>query len=161
MNRAPARSNTRPRSSRMPLVVSSSSLVAKLPSVTITAGAMSSDLLGEVRPARVDLVRGRVTVVGRAALDDVGDVALGPGEADLLPHETVEQLARAPDEGLSGQVFLSTRSLPHEEEVGGRIAHAEDDLCAPLGQWAPGAGRRGAAQPLQHVGVRHRMRRAG
>ena len=116
----------------MPLVVSSSSLVAKLPSVTMTAGSMSVDLLGQIRTAGLDLVRRRVAVLRRPALDDVGDVALGPGEADLLPHEAVEQLARAADEGLAGQVLLAARPLAHEEQVGRGRADAEDDLGAAL-----------------------------
>ena len=122
---------------------------------------MSVDLLGEIRPARLDLLRRRVAVLGRPALDDVGDVALGPGQADLLPHEAVEQLARAADEGLTGQVLLAARTLAHEEQVGRRRADAEDDLGAALGQRAQGARRRGDAQPLEGVGVRHRARRGG
>ena len=90
------------------------------------------DLLLQVRAARLDLVRRRVAVVGRPALDDVGDVALGPGQADLLPHEAVEQLARAADERLAGQVLLAARALAHEEQVGRGVADAEDDLGPPL-----------------------------
>ena len=41
------------------------------------------DLVHEMRAAGLDLVRERVPVVGRAALDHVGDVDVGPGEAYL------------------------------------------------------------------------------
>ena len=119
------------------------------------------DLLGQVRPARLDLLGRRVAVLGRPALDDVGDVALGPGQADLLPHEAVEQLARAADEGLAGQILLAARALAHEEQIGRRRAHPEHHLGPALGQRAERARRRGDAQPLEGVDVRHRARRAG
>ena len=114
------------------------------------------DLRGQIRPARFDLDRRRVAVVRRSALHDVRDVALGPGQPDLLRHEPVEQLAGASDEGLAGQVLLAAGPLAHEEQVGCRVPHAEDHLCAPRRQRAQRAGGRGDAQPLELGGVRHR-----
>src|SRR5690606_13337455 len=95
-----------------------------------------------------------VEVARRAALDDVADVAAVPGEAELLEHELVEELARAPDERLAEAVLLGAGALAHEEEVGLGVAHAEDDLRAPGGgQLATGAAECGDPELVE--GGRH------
>ena len=119
------------------------------------------DLLLEIRATRLDLAGRRVAVLRRAALDDVGDVALGAGQADLLPHEAVQQLAGTADEGLAGQVLLAAGPFADEQQVGRRAPDAEDDLGPPLGQRATGAGRRGDPQLLEGLDVSHRVRRSG
>src|SRR3954453_6576742 len=87
------------------------------------------DLRVEVRPTRLDLEWEWVTVARRAALHHVGDVHLGAREADAL-DQAGEEAAGAADERLPRQVLLLARALAHEEDVGMRIAHAEDDLRA-------------------------------
>ena len=79
-------------------------------------------------PAGGDLDRERVAVGGRAALDDVGDIAAGPVYGELLGEQLVQQLAGAPDEGLTGQVLVMARRLTDEHQVGGRVAGGEDHL---------------------------------
>ena len=106
------------------------------------------DLLLEVGAAGLDLAGSRIPVLGGAALDHVGDVALGPCDPDLLEHEAVEEFARAPDEGLALQVFLVTRALADEEEGRPGVAHPEDDLGATRGQRALGAAEGFGAQPF-------------
>jgi hypothetical protein len=50
------------------------------------------------------------------------------GEAGLLPHQTVQQLARTTDERQTLTVLFGTRTLSDEHEIGMRVAHAEDDI---------------------------------
>ena len=120
MSTAPSRNgNSRPRSFVIPSLVSSSSLVAKFPSVTTTRGEMKLELRLEVGPAGLDLDRLGVAVARRAALHDVGDVDVGPGEADAL-DQAGEQLAGPADERLALQVLLLARPLAHEQQVGAR-----------------------------------------
>src|SRR5262245_10824242 len=76
-----------------------------------------------------DFVRLRIAVARRTALDHVRDVDVGAREADGL-DDLRQQLAGAPDERLALLVFIGTRRLADEHELGARIADAEDDLLA-------------------------------
>ena len=98
--------------------VSRSSFMAKLPRVTTTVGSMSS--IWAVRYGRqVAISIGpRVAVVGRPALDHVGDVAGAAVDAELLGHQPVEQLARSAHEGLALEVLVPPRRLAHEHQLG-------------------------------------------
>ena len=73
-------------------------------------------LLHEVRAARRDLVGERVAVLGRAALDHVGDVDVGAGQADLA-QEFRQQLAGRSHERLALLVLVKARSLAHEHQL--------------------------------------------
>ena len=96
----------------------------------------------EIGPAGGDLVGLGVAVVGRAALDHVGDVDPAAVDADLLQHQPVEELARPAHERLPLQVLVTTGSLADEHQVGGRVADAEHHL-GPMGREraAQAAGR--------------------
>ena len=103
------------------------------------------DLALEVGPAGVDLGGQRVAVVGRPALDHVGDVDPVAGDAELLEHQPVEQLAGAPDERQTLAVLLGPRTLAHEQQVGVR-----DRPCRT---------RPGCARPPARTGCRCSPRR--
>ena len=90
--------------------------------------------------AGLDLVRLRVAVPGRSALEDVGDVDVPARQADAL-QQAVEELARRADERVALLVLVEARGLADEHEVGIRVADTEDDLRPPLGQPAASAGR--------------------
>ena len=124
----------------MPSLVSSSSLVAKLPRVTTTFGSMNSSCASRYgRHASISSGL-RVAVAGRAALHDVGDVDVVAGEADPL-DEAGEQLPGAADERHAGEVLLLPGALAHEHQVGVRVADAEHHLGAGLGERALRARR--------------------
>ena len=99
------------------------------------------DLLEEVALARLDLVGLRVAVPRRAALDHVGDVDVLAREADS-GEELVEELPGLADERIALLVLVEAGRLAHEHEVGGGIAHAEDDLRPPRRELAACASRR-------------------
>jgi hypothetical protein len=96
----------------------------------------------EQRAARGDLGRERVTVTGRAALHDVGDVDLPPVQAGLLDQQPVEELARTPDERPPLQVLVVAGGLAHHQKAGMGIALSEDDGGAAAGEGAAGAAAR-------------------
>ena len=97
------------------------------------------DLAEEVRLAGGDLVRLRVAVPGRAALEDVRDEDVGASQPDSR-EQLVEQLPRLPDERDALLVLVEARRLADEHEVGVRAARAEDDLRATLREGAARAG---------------------
>ena len=101
-------------------------------------GADGKDLLLEVVAAGAGLLGRGGPVVGRAALDDVGDVHRVPGQAhrgDLF----VEQFAGPPDEGPTGAILVGPRALADDHECGIGVTLAEDGLPPALVQVAAGA----------------------
>ena len=98
------------------------------------------DLLPEMGLARLDLLRLRVAVARRAALQDVRHVHVAAREADPL-EQLAEQLAGGADERHALLVLVEPGRLAHEHQVGDRRAGAEDDLGAGRGQRAAGAAR--------------------
>ena len=87
------------------------------------------NLLKEERLACFDLIRFRVAIVRRPALDDVGDVDVGARQADGF-DDLGEQLPGAADERLALHVFVGARRLADEHQVGRRVAGPEHDLRA-------------------------------
>ncbi len=101
-------------------------------------GRDQTDLFLEKWHARGHFVRLRIAVVGRAALQNVGDVdllALHPHRLDDLG----EKLPRAADESQTLNVLFVARGLPHEQEVGGRAALPEHDVGPTARELAPRA----------------------
>lgn len=81
-------------------------------------GFMRATLIFQPVDAGVLLLGQRVAVLGRPALDDVGDVDIPfPVEVDGLEH-FIEQLAAAADEGLSLEVFVLAGALADEQYLG-------------------------------------------
>jgi hypothetical protein len=87
-------------------------------------------LLLEPRPARVDLLRLRVAVAGRAALEDVRDEDVVAVHPDLA-EELVQELPGAADERHPLAVLLGSGRLADEHQVGVGVARPEDDGVAP------------------------------
>ncbi len=127
----PRKSCTRPRRREIGESVLSSALAANVPSATMTRGPDEIDLAVEERLAGRDLVRLRIPVLRRPALDDVGDVDVRALELNGL-DDLREQLPGASDERLAEAVLVGARRLAHEHQFRLRIADAEDDLAAAL-----------------------------
>ena len=108
-------------------------LGGKTPQGADDLGSDDGDLLHQMRAAGLDLVGQRVAVVGRAALDHVGDVDVGPGEADLA-QKLGEQLAGRPHERLALFVLVKARPFAYEQQVGVGITHPEHHLGAAAAQ---------------------------
>ena len=92
--------------------------MAKLPSVTITLGSMSSSWRSRYGQHEAISSGSRIAIPRRPALDDVGDVEVPPRQPHLLEHEAVEQLARSSDERETLLVLLGAGTLAHEHQVG-------------------------------------------
>src|SRR5262249_50502227 len=99
--------------------------------------------------AALHLVGLWIAVLGRPALDDVGDVDVLAPELHPLGDDLGEQLPRPADERLALQVLVPPRSLPHEHQTGTRIAHTEDEMRAMGRELAPVAVTDVGAQLLQ------------
>ena len=78
---------------------------------------------------RLDLLRQRVAVVRRPALQDVGDVDLLALEQDGL-QDLVEQLAGAAHERLALAVLVGAGRLADHHQVGALVAGAQDGVDA-------------------------------
>jgi hypothetical protein len=91
------------------------------------------EFLGEETGTVVDLLRGGVSVVWGAALDDVGNVDV-TALVTTPAQDIVELVARAADKGGTLVVFFPARGLSDEEgaRLGG--AGAPDDLVPVLNQ---------------------------
>ena len=98
-------------------------------------GADAGDLLAEVGLAGGDLVGLRVAVLGRAALDDVGDEDLGAGQPDAV-EEVVEQFAGLSDEGAALLVFVEAGAFADEHQLGVGVAVAGNGAVASLAEAA-------------------------
>ena len=73
------------------------------------------DLAIQVIPAGCKLGREWVSILGRPALDYVGDEHLRPVQPDLF-EQAFEVLPRCPDERASLQIFVAARSLSDKED---------------------------------------------
>ena len=105
------------------------------------------DLPEQVALAGLDLVWHRVAITWGSAFDHIRDVHVRTGHADPA-EKLVEELPRLADERIALLVLVEARRLADEHHFGLGVAHAEDDLCAPLGQAAARA-----AGDLGRVGV--------
>src|SRR5947199_2758978 len=74
------------------------------------------DLAAKVVLARLDLVGVRIAVIGRTALEHIGDEHIAALEPDL-PEQLVEQLARLTDEGKALAILVGARSLADEHQI--------------------------------------------
>ena len=85
------------------------------------------DLLKEERLAGLDLVGLGIAVLRRPAFDDVRDIDVVAAESDGL-DDLGQQLAGTPDKRNALDVFVSSRRLADEHQVGRWIANAKYDL---------------------------------
>ena len=99
------------------------------------------DLPVELPLARLDLVGLRIAVAGRAALDDVRDVAVGARPRPISAEQLVEQPPGLADERHALLVLVEPRRLADEHQVGIGIPVADHDRRAALGEPAVLAAR--------------------
>ena len=124
----------------------------------MTRGRIAVDLGEQERLAGAHLVRRGITVVGRAALDDVGDVHVVPPEIDRL-DDPGEQLARPPHERYALQILVAPRRLADEHQLGIRIPDPEDERPPSTVQLAARAVAELLADLPQALGAGSRGRR--
>jgi hypothetical protein len=78
--------------------------------------------------------------MGRAALDDVGDIAvLGSVQIDDAEH-IVQQLAGSAYEGFAFEVFLFARTFADEHDIRFPVTHTKDHIMTAFAQAAAGTG---------------------
>ena len=97
------------------------------------------ELAPQVRGAGRDLVRLRVAVVGRPALDDVGDEHVLAPPADR-GEELDQEVAGPADEWPALPVLVEARPLADEDDLGLGVALARDGLGPRLVETAVRAG---------------------
>ena len=110
------------------------------------------DLPEEMALARLDLVRLRVAVPGRAALQDVRDEDVAALQSDP-GEQLVEQLARLADERQSLLVLVEAGRLADEHQLGVRVAGAEHHLRPSLREAATRATGDGLGKGREVVGA--------
>ena len=110
--------------------------VSEIAAVGIS-GLIVPDLPLEEAPAVGHLLRLRPTVLGRAALEDVEDVDLVPGERARL-DDFRQQLPGPAHERLPRGILIGPGSLAEETEPGSRIAAPEDGIRPGLGEMNAG-----------------------
>ena len=86
-------------------------------------------LLKVVRRASFDFIVGRVAVLGRAALDDIGDINFLALEPCNL-KEFVQKFSRRADEWLPLNVLVVSGGLSHEHDLSIEGAFAWDGILA-------------------------------
>src|SRR5215510_3174324 len=87
------------------------------------------ELLLEIGRARLNLVRHRVAVHRRPALQHVGDVDVAATHADA-GQQGVEQLARGANERLALPVLVEARSFADDHHIRWARPHTRHRLCA-------------------------------
>lgn len=99
-------------------------------------GSDQGHLAAQIADAGVLLGVQGVPVLGRTALDDVGDVHVGfPVQIDDLQH-VVQQLARPAYEGLALEVLVLAGALADEHDLGIPGARSEDHVVPGVRQGA-------------------------
>ena len=103
-------------------------------------GPQQAELLPQPRHTGLALGGQRVAVLGRAAFDDVGDVAVG-GAVEVDGKKVfVQQLAAAAHEGQALLVLALAGAFAHEQDLGVLHALPEHDAAAGGVQRAALAG---------------------
>ena len=120
-----------------PVLLAGEELGREVPERCDDARLDQRDLPEEMRLARLDLVRHRIPVPGRPALERVRDVHVLTAQPDAR-QQPVEQLSRLADERVSLLVLVESRRLADEHQICVRVADAEHDLCPALRQPASG-----------------------
>ena len=101
-----------------------------------------------MRLAGGDLLRERVAISRRPALEDVRDEDVCARQLDAR-EELVEQLPRLPDERDALLILVETRRLADEHQVGVRAPGAEHDLRAALARARSGCSSRSPRRTLE------------
>src|ERR1700730_3439722 len=96
------------------------------------------DLTKQKRLARRDLVRFRIAVFGRPALDNIANIDLLTRESHATFDYIREQLTRSTDERLAAGIFIGAGSFADKHKLGVGVAYAEDQVRAKRGELATG-----------------------
>ena len=135
---APRYSYTRPRIREIGSSVLKSVRAANVPSATITFGLIASTW-ANTNGSQVRTSSGAgLRFSGGRTLDDVGDIHLIPREANRF-DDLRQQLTGASHKWDPLRVFIATRGLADEHELGFRVTDPEDDLRAVRVERAAGA----------------------
>ena len=93
------------------------------------------ELAQQGRRAGGDFVFFREAIFRRAAFHHVADVNVVAAQAHGFDHLR-EQFSRAADEGLALTIFIVAGAFADENQIGFRVADAEDDVAAPFVEFA-------------------------
>ena len=91
--------------------------------------------------------------MGRAALDDISDIAiLLPVQIDDAQH-LIQQPSRRSHKGFPLQILLLTGTLAHKHHIRCPVSHAKDHMVPCVAQTAFVTVRAGFFQtiPIQHI----------
>ena len=109
-------------------------------------GPQQGELVAQVANAGFLLLRQGVPVLGRPALDDVGDVHVGVPVQVYSSQHLVQQLATPAHKGFPLQVFVFAGAFPHKHHLGLGVPHAKHHVVAGFAQPALPAGKAGFFQ---------------
>lgn len=110
-------------------------------------GLHELDLALQVRLAVSHLIQVRVPIVGRAALQHVGDKHLAPCQTQRQQH-AIQQLPCPANERFSLPILIGTRGFAHDHPLCLPVTHSENGLGARTVQIAQGAAHNPLAQRL-------------
>ena len=156
----PLKSIMRPRSLPMGVSTSKQVLRGTSPKAANELRLDDRQLGVEILAAVGRLHRQRRAVVRRPAAEDVHDVNVLAAEFHALGDDVGKQLTRPADERFALPIFVRARGLADKDQLGMRIADAENRLRA-IGDQHRAA--RASGHPLGHFGqgLLARTRRAG
>src|SRR3569833_2779655 len=115
-------------------------------------GLQQCNLAHQVWQAGSDLLRLGIPVVGRPALQDIGDIDVGLSIEVDRPQHRVQQVSRPAHERLTSAVLFGTGSLADPHPMGSLRPYAYYALRAGLVEAARGAARELSAQSLPRLG---------
>jgi len=98
-------------------------------------GLQKGDLVFQVADAGILLLGLRIPVSGRAAFDNIGNIAVVPVQIDDGEH-IVQELTRRTHKGDALQVLLFSGSLANEEQLALPVAHTKDHIMPRPAQLA-------------------------
>src|SRR5215475_5773444 len=91
-------------------------------------GPNEINLLLEERFAGCDLIRLRIAIFRRPALNHISYINVLALESHSFRKDIVEQLPRPAHKRLPLQIFITTRSFTNEHQLGLGITHPEDQM---------------------------------
>ena len=114
-------------------------------------GPQQGELVAQVADAGILLSGQGVPVLGRAALDNVGDVHVGVPVQVHGGQHFVQQLSAPAHKGFTLQVLVFTGAFSHEHHFGFGISHPEHHMVPRLAQGTFFTGQTGLLQFLPMV----------
>ena len=112
----------------------------------------------KIGQAGAGLLRLRIPVAGRAAFHNVSNIHIFPPDVNCCQHP-VQQLARRPHKGSSGQILIPARTFSHQHNHGIGVPLPEGRVGSILAEGTGGADRNPFLQFLPVKAQRLRDRR--